>query len=172
MFDNASGDNDRLDGGDATDVLYGNASFFMTGKSRGGNDLLFGGGGNDFIRGDADAVLSFDFFALATDVRGGEDVLVGGEGNDRLWGDFGRLIGNAPAVFTRGADRFVFENGSGLDTVFDFQNGKDVIDLTGFAGITGIGNFSPPGIVTQNAADTVIDLSAAAGGAGGRPCSR
>ncbi len=87
-----------------------------------------------------------DFAPLATDVRGGRDVLVGGEGNDRLWGDFGRVVGNAPAVFSGGADRFVFANGSGLDTIFDFQNDLDLIDLTGFAGITGFGNLSPANV--------------------------
>ena len=166
MFDNARGGNDRLDGGDATDFLYGDASFFMTGESQGGNDLLFGGGGDDRIYGDADEVRSFDFrpdfdiFSLATDVRGGRDVLVGGAENDRLWGDFGGVGGNAPAVFTGGVDLFVFANGSGQDTIFDFENDKDVIDLRGFAGITGFDQVSAQS--SQSGANTIIDLGAAA----------
>ena len=172
MGGNAHGGNDRLDGGAGIDQLYGDASQLMTGEARGGNDLLFGGDGGDFIYGDARAVNSFDlrpvfdFFSLATDVRGGMDLLVGGAGNDRLWGDFREVTGNAPAVFSGGADRFVFENGSGLDTIFDFQDDVDLIDLTGFAGITGFGNLSPAN-VAPSGADTVIDLGAAAGGAGG-----
>jgi hypothetical protein len=62
---------------------------------------------------------------------------------------------------TRGQDRFVFENGSGLDTIFDFQNDFDLIDLTGFAGIDDFGEVDAQ--ASQAGADTVIDLGAAAG---------
>jgi hypothetical protein len=67
---------------------------------------------------------------------------------------------------TRCHDRFVFENGSGLDTIFDFEDGRDLIDLTGFAGIAGFGDLSPDH-VAQLGADTAVDLGAAAGGAAG-----
>ena len=90
-------------------------------------------------------------------------MLVGGTGSDRLYGDGDPTTGDL-SIAVRGADRFVFANGSGLDTIFDFENGRDLIDLTGFAGITGFGNISPAN-VSQSGADTVIDLGAAAGGA-------
>ena len=67
--------------------------------------------------------------------------------------------------FSGGADRFIFANGSGQDTIFDFQDDVDLIDLTGFAGITDFGDLSPDN-VTQSGTDTVIDLGAAAGGTG------
>ena len=36
---------------------------------------------------------------------------------------------------TRGADTFVFTRGSGHDGIVEFDNGKDVIDLSGYQGI-------------------------------------
>ena len=99
-------------------------------------------------------------------MRGGNDLLVGGGGERppvrRLRGSQGQ---RTHGLHRRGADRFVFANGSGLDTIFDFQDDFDLIDLTGFAGITGFGDLSPSN-VSQIGADTVIDLGAAAGGAG------
>jgi len=47
----------------------------------------------------------------------------------------------------------------------DFENGKDAIDLPGFAGIDGIDEVRAQ--ARQVGADTVIDLGAAAGGAAG-----
>ena len=53
-----------------------------------------------------------------------------------------------------------FANGSGQDTIFDFENDKDVIDLTGFAGITGFDQVGAQS--SQSGANTIIDLGAAA----------
>ena len=92
------------------------------------------------------------------------DLLVGSAGNDRRWGDFREVTGNAPAVFSGGANRFVFENGSGLDTVFDFQDDVDPVDLAGFAGITGFAPISANAVAGGvGNADTIIDLRMAAG---------
>ena len=63
---------------------------------------------------------------------------------------------------TRGPDRFVFANGSGLDKIFDFEDNKDVIDLTGYAGIGEFDQISAHS--SQASVDVVIDLSAAATG--------
>ena len=59
-------------------------------------------------------------------------------------------------MFGRGADR---------DTVLDFEDGKDAIDLQGFRGIDDFGEVRP--WATQADAGTVIDLGAAAGAAAG-----
>jgi len=59
-------------------------------------------------------------------------------------------------VFTRGSDR---------DLIGDFEDDKDVIDLTGFGGIDGFAEVRVRS--TQSGADTVIDLGAAAGGRAG-----
>ena len=61
---------------------------------------------------------------------------------------------------TGGHDRFVFAPGDGSDVIRDFELGKDLIDLTGFAGLT-FADLAPVG-----ATDTVIDLGIAGGGAG------
>ena len=78
-----------------------------------GNDTLFGGpgGGDDDMTGGP-----------------GNDRLFGGQGNDTLIGGQGddRLAGGP------GADVFVFGPGDGADTVTDFSNGTDRIDLTAF----------------------------------------
>ena len=71
-------------------------------KAGGGNDLLVGGGGDDFLFG-----------------QEGDDRIIGGTGFDRLIGSIG-------------ADTFVFELGGGLDLVFDFENGTDLLDVTFF----------------------------------------
>ena len=92
----------------------------------------------------------------------GNDVLIGGTGDDQLYGDEDPSFSVLTNV-TRGADRFVFANGSGLDTVFDFENGRDLIDLR----LSRASTASPtcrPTTSRQIGADTVIDLGAAAGG--------
>jgi Ca2+-binding RTX toxin-like protein len=50
---------------------------------------------------------------------GGADTLVGGAGNDTLTGG-------------SGADRFVLQGGGGSDTVTDFQDGYDKLDISAF----------------------------------------
>ncbi len=100
--------------GSGDDTGYGDAK----------DDKLFGQAGNDRLYG-----------------RGGNDFLNGGAGNDWLDGGKGadRLTGGA------GADRFVFGAGdTGLgkarDTVLDFRQGLDLIDLTRTDLTTFIGN--------------------------------
>jgi Ca2+-binding RTX toxin-like protein len=77
-----------------------------------GNDVIFGQHDNDTIKGDD-----------------GRDVIHGGQGDDVISGGAGRdfLSGNA------GMDTFVFTKGSQTDTIIDFRNGVDKIDLSAFA---------------------------------------
>jgi Ca2+-binding RTX toxin-like protein len=97
------GGRDKLIGGAGVDTLVGGA----------GGDTLKGGGGDDLLRG-----------GLHT------DILLGGGGNDRLEGGLGsdRLTGGA------GADVFVFTNfaGEGIDTITDYNDAQDRIDLQDF----------------------------------------
>lgn len=98
---------DVLRGGDGADRLYG----------RGGDDTLLGGRGADRI-----------------EAGGGHDRLYGGTGNDALAGglDNDRLSGGAgrdTLTGGSGADVFVFARGGGTDTVRDFEDGRDRIQI-------------------------------------------
>jgi VCBS repeat-containing protein len=126
-------DNDTIDGGSGDDQLFGNS-----GKDRlygnEGRDKLSGGASNDTISGGAD-----------------DDTLDGGTGNDRLYGDAGNDalkggrgddwivggLGRDKLYGGSGADVFDFNStqesrvGSQRDIVYDFQSGRDLIDLRG-----------------------------------------
>lgn len=80
----------------------------------GGADAIAGGGGNDFVEGGA-----------------GDDNVAGGPGNDRIVGGTGNDILTGDSGF----DRFVMQPGGGSDTVTDFEDGIDLLDLTGFASL-------------------------------------
>lgn len=74
--------------------------------------------------------------------RAGNDTITGGAGDDELTGAAGR-------------DVFVFEAGHGSDTVTDFTDGEDLIDLTAFTGITSFDDLT----ATRDGDNVVIDLS-------------
>lgn len=124
--------NDRIWGGDGSDRILGAA----------GDDQLRGEGGNDSITGGAGA----DLLAGGT----GVDTLQGGAGDDSLYGD-------------ADADVFVFlaagtadpGGGGGADTVFDFEDGLDILDLRLYAGAT-LANTT---IAASGAADTLVTFA-------------
>jgi Ca2+-binding RTX toxin-like protein len=130
------GGDDVLRGLAGNDQLFGDAGLDRL-EGGAGNDRLEGGAGRDTLRGDA---------GNDTLLGGSEDdALTGGVGLDRLDGGAGRdtLTGNADS------DIFVFGRSYGRDTVTDFQNGTDRIDLSS-TGLT----FS--NLVLQQAGTTVI----------------
>ncbi|NJP11807.1 MAG: hypothetical protein HC866_21980 [Leptolyngbyaceae cyanobacterium RU_5_1] len=131
-FTNVDLTNANFTGATATGAiaLYVGNTGANTLTGSGDNDNLFGNQGNDTLNG-ADG---FDYL----DGGAGNDVLNGGEGEDRLIGGLGNDILNGGA----GADRLIFSAGFGADTVLDFRNGADIIDLSSFASITGISNLS------------------------------
>ena len=105
-----TGFGDTISGSFGKDKLVGAAgNDILSGEQ--GNDTLLGGLGNDRVSGGS-----------------GNDRVFGGIGNDRLTGGAGvdRVTGNA------GADVFVFATGSGTDTVTDFTDGFDRINLSGY----------------------------------------
>lgn len=102
--------NDRVTGNSAANRIdAGIGNDIIDGA--GGNDTLLGGLGNDKLKGGT-----------------GMDVLDGGAGRDWLDGGFGDDLLSGGA----GADRFVFRGASGTDSILDFQDEIDVLDLRGY----------------------------------------
>ena len=80
----------------------------------------------------------------------------GGAGDDIIRGD----AGNDTITGGAGDDTFVVAAGDGSDTITDFADGEDLIDLSAFSAISGVSDLT----ITQDGDDTVIDLSAHGGG--------
>ena len=146
----------NLPDGTAGYYIYGGSGDDALEGTR-GHDNIFGQEGDDAISGGIGHDWLFGGEGADT-LGGGEgnDLLIGGEGNDTLDGG----EGNDWSVGGEGADTFVFASGHGSDTIADFADGEDLIDLSAFTGIAGYGDLT----VTQNGNDVVIDLSGQAGG--------
>ena len=86
----------------------------------------------------------------------GDDLILGEEGADILVGGAGsdRLIGG------KGSDIFMFDiDGGHTDTIDDFSDGEDRIDLSGFDSLT----FRDL-LISDDRGKSVIDLTAHGGG--------
>lgn len=164
--------NDHMDGGHQADNLYG----------RSGNDTLVGDFGLDRLFGGADDDLALGgdgndglFGGQGNDtLRGGTgtDRFFGGPGNDQLHGDegndtiyagagFDTLVGGLGDDILQGdfnADRFVFEDGHGDDTITDFAatNIYEKIDLTAVSAITSLSDLMA-NHVRQSGANVIVD---------------
>ena len=126
----------------------------------------YGTGSNDRILGDATAE--------NIDGLGGDDTVFGGADNDKLIAGSGtdELFGGAGADSLNGglgddtltggadADTFYFNGAFGTDTITDFTDGEDAIDLTAITGITGFEDLT----ISADGTDAVIDLTSQAGG--------
>ncbi len=136
--------NDTLRGGAGDDVAYGgtgndelygdDGADWLFGEA--GNDKLFGGAGADLLMGGA-----------------GVDEITGGAGNDWMWG--GDMAGAGDGV----ADTFIFGAAWGGDVIWDFEDGKDMLDVSG-AGITSfadltIGTFGQFTTITSATGDII-----------------
>ena len=119
--------NDTLAGDGEDNILRGeNGNDTLYGGPAGGDDMMYGGSGDDRIFGGR-----------------GDDVLTGGAGNDVMKGGPGQDVlvadGDYMDILYGGADndRFQFfpsDLGGGI--IRDFADGEDVIDLSGFSGIS------------------------------------
>lgn len=91
-----------LEGTNRKDTILGRAGNDKL-SGKGGNDIVNGGTGNDVVRGGA-----------------GNDKLICGKGKDKAFGN-------------GGSDTFVFHKNEGMrNTVVDFKNNKDKLDLKSF----------------------------------------
>ena len=155
---------DLIHGEDGDDILHGNA----------GSDKLYGGNGSDQLIGGEDDDNLYGEDGDDT-IRGdmGTDWLIGAEGNDNLdgGGDMDYLWGGeGDDVMTGGggADRYVFRDAFGIDTITDWAAGE-TLDLRS----TGLSQFSDLVIVdtgtnleitsAQFAAGSMIILADASG---------
>ena len=140
---------DLLRGGGGEDTLIGNA-----GDDRlfagGGVDLVKGGGGGDNIKagGGADRVKAGGGADIINGGGGGDDIN-GGGGADTLLG----ARGNDDLKGGGGRDVFQFKQGDGADTITDFRQGQDRIEI-----ISGANDFDDLRI-EQDGADVLISFS-------------
>jgi Ca2+-binding RTX toxin-like protein len=124
-----AGGNDRIGLGDGADIANAGA----------GNDEIFSGAGDDDVMG---AAGDDEIYGGA-----GDDDLQGGVGADTIYGGTGDddLYGNDTTIAADTAvDTFAFETGDGNDTIWDFEDGVDLIDLSAL-GITSLNE-----LVTEN----------------------
>ncbi len=106
--------------------------------------VVFGEAGNDRIRGGA-----------------GDDDLFGGRGHDQIFGARGNdeLTGNS------GRDLYIFAGQNGTDTIRDFRDGVDKIDIRGYG--SALNSFADlAGDIVQVGNDVRINLGANVNGAG------
>ncbi len=112
-------DNDTVNGGIGNDTLYGND----------GDDRLIGGEGNDKIYGGTGKdTMTGERGADIMDGGNGDDVMNGGRGSDKITGG----DGNDTLSSGTAQDIFIFRAGDDADTILDFYNGYDKIDLSSF----------------------------------------
>lgn len=144
-------DNDQIWGGSGADRLYGDA----------GNDSIYGGADNDLIlAGTGDDYVNGGNKNDRIYGAGGNDTLIGDNGNDKIWGGTGNDLisggagkdlidggdgddtidggwGDDNMTGGTGADIFVFDDRMRADTITDFTDGEDRLDMTAW-GFTGV----------------------------------
>lgn len=153
--DNVQGDVEGLYGGEADDVLVGDADDNIV-VGGGGNDVVDGGGGNDLVTGNtgADTIrggegndfvafdepgpVSLSLDGLANDglpgeadnVTGDVENLIGTTGTDKILGDdaTNTLVGEDGADSIEGRGGFdVFDGGGGDDVIDSRDGGPDAL---------------------------------------------
>ena len=134
-----NGGDDELYGGEGNDALVGGGELY----GGGGDDELYGGGERgDLYGGEGDDVLYGGPGGNTLYGGQGDDWIAGGRGDDTLHGGWGD-------------DTFAFTAGDRNDTIADFADGEDAIDLTMFTDITGFGDLT----ITADGSAAVIDLA-------------
>ncbi len=143
---------DSITAGSGNDQIYGDAGNDVINAGDGNNYYLSGGDGNDVVTSGLGAdYLTGDAGDDRLSAGGGNDILLGGDGADTLIGGAGddSLQGDADFGSTSGSqvDTFVFMQGSGNDTILNFDLNyvpggnllfQDVIDLSNYYSITSL----------------------------------
>lgn len=146
-------DNDSLHGEAGNDVLRGErGSDSLTGGA--GNDSLDGGYSDDTLSGgaDADTLLGSIGNDLLTG-DSGNDLIKGGDGVDTLIGGTGDdvLVGGS------GFDAFEFGLLSGADTINDFRDNMDVLNISTLTGLDTVAEVLA--VASQVGRNVVLTLS-------------
>lgn len=138
--------NDKINGSGGNDLIRGN----------GGGDTLKGNGGSDNIKGNGGAdIIKAGGGADTVKAGGGNDTVNGGGGADRLEGGGGDDVltgkgGDDTLKGNGGADTFQFRASDRNDTILDFRQGQDFIEI-----ISGANAFNAL-TITQDGADVLI----------------
>jgi hypothetical protein len=145
------GDDTLIGGANSENHLFGDAYSISGGPGNGGNDTLIGGkGGVNYMYGD-----SHD--AGPGPTHGGNDTLVSAPGTtDYMWGDFFSPSGSPASTF--GNDTFVVGPNNGNDTIFDFQQGQDHIEID-----SSLAGFLPTQATDHMSPNAVDNIPAGAG---------
>jgi serralysin len=133
------GPNDGYARGNIFNALLFNGdlrSLIENAKGGSGNDTILGNQGKNYLIG-----------------NGGSDTLKGAAGNDKLAGG----TGNDTLTGGKGSDIFIFKKGYGRDTITDFNNNVDDIDLRSY-------NFSSVNKVLAKADQVGSDVHIELGG--------
>lgn len=134
---NGGAGNDTVEGGDGKDEITGGVGADVL-KGQAGDDTLKGGTKADELTGGKGADdLSGQKGNDDLEGNQGKDVLEGGDGKDTLDGGKGNdelkgQKGNDTLTGGKGKDVFVFAKKGGKDTITDFTNGEDKLDLSAF----------------------------------------
>lgn len=130
---------DQVPGAAGIPAMLGGTAL-VSHRVTGDNDLLRGQAGRDFLQGGV-----------------GDDTLSGGADADTLDGGGGNDLLRGGA----GADHFLLAPGSGVDTVSDFQDEIDKLDLTAFSradALAALNNAQPGSVVLSFSDGTGIRL--------------
>ena len=122
-----------------------------------GNDTISGGAGDDWLAGgEGNDILTGGAGRDVLDGGEGDDSITGGKGNDAITGG----AGNDTLTGGYGDDTFIYASGDGNDTITDFTDGADTIDLSAVSEIESFLDLN----IKQDGDNTVIDLSEWGGG--------
>lgn len=163
------------------DIFLGDDGDFFDGRKGDLHGRVFGEDGNDiyvvddkatdirenFEEGALDTVNSNVSYVLGDNIErlflfGEKNINATGNGdNNQLGGNDGdnRLNGKGGLDFLEGgegSDTFVFQGLGGADTVLDFENNKDRLDLSAVSGIESFNDIKA--FISQDGDDTLIDL--------------